>query len=224
MSNKAAIFVTSFLLVTLIYGQITNFEVSARPPKHIDNLCRDATPTAPGAVTAQVCCQIINGVITVCNKCQYDANGNTVESGCINFYPERQMPGGNSTLPPISAGTSLSSSDNNTGLTNGQTGPPNHLGTVLPSSGNNTNTGTSPTSTITKEHNTSSPKLLSSTGNPTNPSNNNQQTSGHHHHNGSSISSSSGSGSSSGASSSKGSSSSSSSGSGSNTGSGSNHH
>ena len=180
MSYKTVIFVTSVLLVTLIYGQITNFEVSARPPKHIDNLCRDATPTAPGAVTAEVCCQIINGVITVCNKCQYDANGNTVASGCINFYPERQMPGGNSTLPPTSAGgLSLSSSGNNTGLiTNGQTRPPNHLGTVLHSLGNNTNTGTPPASTVTKEHNPSAPKLFSSTSKSTNPSNNNQQTSG----------------------------------------------
>jgi hypothetical protein len=78
------------------------------------------------------------------------------------FYPERQMPGDNSTLPPTSVGTSL------TGLkTNGQTGSPNHLGTMLPSSRNNTNTGTPPASTVTKEHNPSAPKLFSSTSKPT---------------------------------------------------------
>jgi hypothetical protein len=212
LSNEAVIFVTSFLLVTLIYDQINNLEVSARPPKHIDNLCRDATPTAPGAVTAQVCCQVINGAISVCTKCQYDADGKDV-GGCINFYPERQMPGGNSTLPPTSAGASLSSSGNNTGLkTNGQTGPPNHLGSMLHSSGNNTNTRTPPASTVTKEHNPSAPKLFSSTSKPTNPSNNNQQTSG--------ISSSNPSSSSAGKSSSSGSDGSSSS----SSGSGSHHH
>lgn len=143
------------------------FDVIAKPPKHIDTLCRDATPTAPGAVKAQICCNVVNGVIQMCNKCQYDANDNAIDSACINFYPERQMPGGNTTLPPPSLGTVLPSSGNNTGLmTNGQTGPPNHLGTVL-SSGSNNNTSTLPTKTITKEHNTASPNVLSSTGNPT---------------------------------------------------------
>jgi hypothetical protein len=77
-------------------------------------LCHDATPTITGAVKAEVCCQHINGAITVCNKCQYDANGNTVGS-CINFYPERQMPGGNSTSLPASAGAEVPPQSNNTG-------------------------------------------------------------------------------------------------------------
>jgi hypothetical protein len=179
-SRKTLVFVVATLLtVILIYSSITKFDVIAKPPKHIDFLCRDATPTAPGAVKAEVCCQIINGNIAGCTKCQYDANDHDV-GGCVNFYPERQMPGGNSTLPPPSLGTVLPSSGNNTGLiSNGQTGPPNHLGTALPSSGNNTHTGALPASTVTKEHNTSSPKLLNSAENPAN-----QQTSGHHRHKG----------------------------------------
>ena len=181
--NVAVFVLTSILTVILIYSSITEFHVIAKP-KHIDMLCRDATPTAPGAIKAEVCCQIINGSISVCTKCQYDSNGNDV-GGCINFYPQRQMPGGSSTLPPTFAGGSLSSGNNTGGVTNGQTGPPNRLGTVLPS-GNNNNTGTSTALTATKEHNTASPNVLSSTGNTGNPSTNdgqnqNQQPSEHHH-------------------------------------------
>jgi hypothetical protein len=179
--RKVAVFVlTSILTVILIYSSITEFHAIAKP-KHIDMLCRDATPTAPGAVKAEVCCQIINGNISVCTKCQYDANDNNVGS-CINFYPQRQMPGGSSTLPPTFAGGSLSSGNNTGGAINGQTGPPRNLGTELPL-GSNNNTGTPPALTVTKEHNTASPNVLSSTGN-SNPSASNgqsQQPSGHHH-------------------------------------------
>src|SRR5690242_21960995 len=109
--RTAEVFVlTSILTVILIYSSITESAVIAKP-KHIDNLCRDATPTIKGTVKAEVCCQIINGQTSVCIKCQYDANDNTVGS-CINFYPERQMPGGSSTLPPTFAGSSLSSGNN----------------------------------------------------------------------------------------------------------------
>jgi hypothetical protein len=180
--RTAEVFVlASILTVILIYSSITEFHVIAKPPKHIDFLCRDATPTAPGAVKAEVCCQIINGNIAGCTKCQYDANGNDV-GGCVNFYPERQMPGGSSTLPPTFAGGSLSSGNNTGGVTNGQTGPPNRLGTVLPS-GTNNNTGTPPALTVTKEHNTASPNVLSSTGssNPSASNGQGQQPSGHHH-------------------------------------------
>lgn len=178
--NLVVFAVASLLTVILIYSSITEVEVIARP-KHIDNLCREATPTIKGAVKAEVCCQIINGSISVCIKCQYDANDNTVGS-CINFYPERQIQGGNSALPPTSAGASFSS--NNTGLiTNGQTGPPSRLGNVHPS-GSNNNTGTPPANIITKEHNPPSPKVLSSTGNSENPIGQNQRTSGHHNHGG----------------------------------------
>ncbi|NAL78519.1 hypothetical protein [Nitrososphaera sp. AFS] len=174
--NLVVFAVASVLTVILIYSSITEVEVIARP-KHIDNLCREATPTIKGAVKAEVCCQIINGSISVCIKCQYDANDNSVGS-CINFYPERQVQGGNSALPPTSAGASFSSS-NNTGLiTNGQTIPPSRLGNVHPS-GSNNNTGTQPANIITKEHNPASPKVLSSTGNAGNPMGQNQRTSGH---------------------------------------------
>jgi hypothetical protein len=169
--------VASLLTVILIYSSITEFDVVAKP-KHIDNLCRDATPTIKGAVKAEVCCQIINGQISVCIKCQYDANDNSVGS-CINFYPERQTPGGSSTLPPTFAGSSLSSGNNTGGITNGQTGPPNHLGTV-PSSNNNT--VTPPALTLTKEHNTASPSVPSSeNSNPSTNTGQDQQSSGHHH-------------------------------------------
>lgn len=183
LPRKIVVFVVvSLLTMILIYSSITD---AIAKPKHIDMLCRDATPTAPGAVKAEVCCQIINGNISVCNKCQYDANGNDV-GGCINFYPQRQMPGGSSTLPATFAGGSLFSGNNTGVVTNGQAGPPNRLGTVLPSSNNN-NTGTPPASTSTKEHNTASSNILSLTGNTGNPSTNNgqnqnQQTSEHHHH------------------------------------------
>jgi hypothetical protein len=183
LSRKIVVFVVASLLtMILIYSSTTD---AIAKPKHIDMLCRDATPTAPGAVKAEVCCQIINGNISVCNKCQYDANGNDV-GGCVNFYPQRQMPGSSSTLPPASAGNFFPSSGNNTGgTTNGQTGPPNRLGTVLPS-GNNNNTGTPPALTVTKEHNTASPNVLSSTenSNPNTSTGQGQQSSGHHHHKG----------------------------------------
>ena len=46
--RKVAVFVlTSILTVILIYSSVTEFHVIAKP-KHIDMLCRDATPTAPG--------------------------------------------------------------------------------------------------------------------------------------------------------------------------------
>ncbi len=53
---------------------------------------------------AQICCQVINGNISVCIKCQYDANDNTVGS-CINFYPSRLA--ANSTGLPTPAGNAL---------------------------------------------------------------------------------------------------------------------
>jgi hypothetical protein len=43
--NVAVFVLTSILTVILIYSSITEFHVIAKP-KHIDMLCRDATPTA----------------------------------------------------------------------------------------------------------------------------------------------------------------------------------
>src|SRR5690349_10353998 len=45
--NVAVFVLTSILTVILIYSSVTEFHVIAKP-KHIDMLCRDATPTAPG--------------------------------------------------------------------------------------------------------------------------------------------------------------------------------
>ena len=78
MPSKAVVLVVAlFLLAILIYSSVAQFDVNARKPKHIDNLCYDGTPTTNGAVKAQIFCQVINGNVTVCIKCQYDANDNT---------------------------------------------------------------------------------------------------------------------------------------------------
>jgi hypothetical protein len=180
--NKAAVLVVvSFLLVILIYSSVAQFDVFARP-KNIEMLCHDATPTIKGAVTAEVCCQHINGAITVCNKCQYDANGKTVGS-CINFYPEGQMPGGNSTGPPTNV---LPPGDNNP-----STLPPGSIIKVPPGTTNagpitttGNNTG-SVNGTITKVP----PGIFKPTGNATNATPPptllaKQTSSGHHHHKG----------------------------------------
>lgn len=171
--------VASFLLIVLIYSSITEVDLFAKPPPKVTMTCYKSTPTAPGAASAETCCQYVSGMSPYCSKCQYRADGSALS--CINFYPsglQRGSPSAGTALPP-SLGTVLPSSGNNTGLaSNGQTGPPNHLGTVLPSVSNN-NTGTPPALTVTKEHNTASPNALSSAGNTGNPNTN----TGHHHKN-----------------------------------------
>lgn len=187
MPSKAVVLVVaSFLVAILIYSSVSQFDVSARKPKNIDNLCRDATPTISGAVKAEVCCQIINGNITVCIKCQYDANDNSVGS-CINFYPSRLT--ANSTGLPASAGSALPPSGNNTGTpgkTSTGTLPPGSIIKVPPLSATETcPDGSQPDSSgkcPTSNPNTSSPPPSSSINNP--PANNPQPSGGSSNGNG----------------------------------------
>lgn len=174
--RKAIVFVVaSFLGATLIFSlysvPTTVLAKSTKGPI----TCRPLYTLAGNAPHVQ-CCQTTTFPSgfrsTSCTTC----DNTQPPSNCGPSYPGRA--GSNPTVGPTQSGNGL----NSTGAkTNGQSGLPGHLGTVLPSSGsNNTNTGTLPASTVTKEHNTSSPQVLSSTENPSN----NQQTSGHHHHKG----------------------------------------
>jgi hypothetical protein len=114
-------------------------------------------------------------------------------------------PGKTSIFNPIRNTTNALSGNNNTG-----TLPPGSIikvppGTVGSATNPSNTTGTSPTLSITKEHNPASPNVLSLAGNTTNPSNNtstlkstpitgqNLQTSGGHHHHKGSTSTSTGS-------------------------------
>jgi uncharacterized membrane protein YgcG len=169
-SRKTLVFVVASLLtVILIYGSVAQFQVFAKPKtgsQSCINLGAVYSARTNGMAFGQRCCSTSVGlfsVMTVCQTCYYGDSSYTFQITCDP--PESRSQGGNSTLPP-SLGTVLPSSGNNTmGLTNGQPSLPGRLGTVLPSSGNNT--GTLPAQTITKEHNTASPNVLSSTGNPT---------------------------------------------------------
>ena len=215
LGNVAVLVVISFLLVILIYSSVAEVDIFAKQKITMECFKTGPSSSFPGAAYAETCCQSVPGKGTYCVTCGYDANGNGVGTCVGSTYKTGTSPN------PPSAGTLLPGNSTG-GVTNGQTGPP-RLGTVLPTQ-NNTNTGTLPAQTITKEHNPSSPNLLSSGANPSN----NQQPSGHHHGgsgtSSSNPSSSSGSSSGTSSSSSGSSGSSSNSGSGSNTGSGSNHH
>lgn len=171
--------VVTFLLIVLIYSSITEVDIFAKPKASYQCF----TTTKGSGFYSEVCCQFINGNPIGCSQCWYDADGNAVGS-CYNWTPKTGQPVmGNSTAP---AGTLLPPSGNNTsGVTNGQTGPPNRLGTLLPS-GSNNDTGTPPALTVTKEHNTASPNVLSSTenSNPSTSTGQGEQSLGHHHHKG----------------------------------------
>jgi hypothetical protein len=133
MPSKAVVlFVISFLLVILIYDSVAEFQVFAKPKITFLRTCYKSTADVSGATSASVCCwnTYTNGKLTdqLCQKCNYDSSGNTVD--CRQYTPARTI--GNSTGLPGRLGTLLPASNNTGGLTNGQSGLPNRLGSALP--------------------------------------------------------------------------------------------
>lgn len=162
------------IVVVLICGSSSS--VSARPPKPGPIKCYGYGENAVGGPPSTPANRI-----TCCQDFTYSTGvTKTYCTDCDNTQP----PSNCSPRYQLASTNALPSSGNNTRtITNGQTGSPNRLGTVLPSGSNNT--GAPPALSITKEHNTASPNVLSSSGNPStntgSTTNQNQQTSGHHH-------------------------------------------